>query len=151
MFWCFFCFCTNITHHIISVSSCIYNKFFKYMCYTRDHLLSNLNYVFPCNIPNGCLFLLSMTCHHGITMYSTQKKILVFGIHIIHRWTCFFSAITTPNSNMFLFFLSSCPLIHEQLICNIENIFNNYGKRGISFSILSAVYSMRPSFMLVGQ
>ena len=39
-------------------------------------------------------------------------------------------------------FWSSCSLLYQQLIWNIENIFTNYGKSVVSLSILSAVYSM---------
>ena len=36
------------------------------MCYTREHILSNIDYVSQYNIKIVDLFQLSMTCQHGV-------------------------------------------------------------------------------------
>ena len=55
----------------------------------------------------------------------------------------FFFTITTPYSYFFCcIFISDPPRLYQHLILNIENRFNNDGKRFLLFSILSAVNSM---------
>ena len=46
---------------------------YKYMCYTRDHLIPILDYVCTYHIVIIHVFQLSITYQHGVTFYSTQN------------------------------------------------------------------------------
>ena len=160
----------NRTHDIISVSSCIYNKFFKHvsMYFLQIYVL----YQGPPFIQYGlCLSISYSKCWfvsiiHNLTIlwntvFNTNKVNIpccVVFILFIDIIVCFPQLLHLIGIFSILFW-SSCPLLYHQLIWNIDNIFNNDGNSVIVFSILSEVYSMIskkdnrliPFFILVGQ
>ena len=134
--------------------------FKKYMCYNREHLLSNLDYVFPYQILTVHVFQLSMAYQHGITLNKKKEVItslwLVF-IFFIHK-PVYFPQLIRLIAIFSTLFWSSCSLSHQKRIWNID-FFNKNDYSVISFYFLSTVYSMIfrngnqliTSFMLVGQ
>ena len=96
------------------------------MCCSKDNLSSILNYVFPYHIIVVHVFQLSITYHHGVTVYSTQKLWLYLGMwYSNYPHLSFFSF---PQLLHLIALFSNLIFLTPPYYTNIENSFNNDGK-----------------------
>ena len=145
--------CINRTHNIISVSSCISNELFKH--FSMYFLQIDMLYQGPPIIQSQlCLYISYYKCWFVLvidniptwcnTVFKRNEMIiylyLVFILSINNL--VYFTQLLQLIAICSTLFWSSCPILWEQLIWNIEKIFNNDGNSVISFYILSAVYSI---------